>query len=114
MPAAETEFLGVARHRTKIDLSNANEARLEVNVANPDLVPANAEFRLQYSTDQTTWNYLDGATGPSVNVSSAGLEVSPYVSIVNGAKSDVYIRLVGVNGDGTHDPEFGKVDLQVR
>jgi len=113
MPNAVTEFLGQARHRTKIDLSNANEARIEVNVANPDAVPATAEFRLQYSTDQTTWNYLDGATGPGTAINTTGLHVSPYISIVNGAKADVYIRLVGINGNG-RDPEFGKVDLQVR
>ena len=84
------------------------------SVANPDGIPAGAEFRLQYSTDQVSWNYLDGATGPSVNISTAGLQVSAYISIVNAAKADVYIRLVGVNGDGSRDPEFGKVDLQVR
>ncbi len=86
-----------------------------MNVANPDAVPAGAEFRLPVLDRPDHLELPRRRSGPgTVNNSTVGLHVSPYISIDNAAKSDVYIRLVGVNGDGSRDPEFGKIDLQVR
>src|SRR5688500_6535687 len=33
-----------------------------------------ATIRAQHSTDQSSWTYLDGATGPSVGVGTTGLK----------------------------------------
>jgi parallel beta-helix repeat protein len=110
MPAALTELLGNTRQRTKVDLTNITEARLIVNL--PTAGAATAEMRLQYSTDQSTWNYLDSGTGPSVSLAANGLQVSSFVTLVAGAKSDVFLRVVGINGDGAADPILGTIYAQ--
>lgn len=111
MPNAETELTGSNR-RIRIDLTNANSVRLSVNVVTAGA--NNAVLRVQYSTDQATWNYLDGATGPSAGVGTTGLQVGSFVNLVAGAKADVYLRVVGVNGNGNADPVFSKIQLEVK
>jgi hypothetical protein len=111
--ATPTELFGSPLHRTKLDLTNVDEARITayVNTAGS----ASAQLRIQYSTDQTTWNYLDAASGPATGViNTTGLKVSAWSSIVAGAKGDVFIRIVGTQGDAVADPAFGMIDLQVR
>jgi hypothetical protein len=73
-----------------------------------------AAIRAQYSTDQSSWNYLDGSAGPSVTVSTTGLKVSGWVSVTAAAKADVFIRAVGIAGDASADPAFANVLLQVK
>lgn len=110
MPAALTEFLGVTSHRTKADLTEVEEVRLVVNVQTAGV--AGAKLRVQYSTDESTWNYLDGGTGPSVAIDATGVEVSSYVALAAGAKADVFLRLVGIDGNGVVDPIFGNIMLE--
>lgn len=119
MPAAETEFMvGVSginnpANRIRYDLTDAEQIRLQVNVENAGAT--NGEIRIQYSTDQSSWNYLDnGNTGLGQNVSTTGLKVSSWSTIASGAKGDVYLRLTGINGDAAADPDFGLIQLQVR
>lgn len=112
-PLVQTELLGDTFGRTKVEMSGLEEARLVVNVAAAGAVTP-AEIRAQYSTDQTTWASLDGGTGPAVSIETAGLKVSPWVSLVEMARGDVYLRLVGVGGDGVTDPGFGKIVIQLR
>ena len=111
-PAALTELFGLTTGRTRADLTVSSQVRIEVNVAQAGT--ASAAIRMQYSTDQASWNYLDGGTGPSVTVNTTGLKVSPWVNLAAGAKADVYLRVVGINGDGVADPSFGDITLQVR
>lgn len=112
-PNAVTEFGGVTNHRIQVDLSNVNQARLTV-VRAGGTATATATIAVQYSTDQTNWFYLDGASGPSVNISTVGLQVSPWVNITPGAKGDVYLRIVGSGGNGAADPQFGLITVQFR
>jgi hypothetical protein len=118
MPAGLTEFLvgtsGVvnAANRVLYDLTDATQVRLQVNVEAAG--STNAELRLQYSTDQVSWNYISGVSGLGQNISSTGLKVSSWSTIAAGAKGDVYLRLVGINGDASADPDFGAIQLQVR
>jgi hypothetical protein len=76
--------------------------------------PPPAKLRAQYSTDQSSWNYLDGSSGPSVNEDTTGLQVSSWVNLAAGAKADVFLRIVGLDGDGSTDPFFGRLDIQVK
>lgn len=114
MPAAVVEFPGVGnRARTVAVLTAVTQARLvaTMNVAGA----AGAELRVQYSTDSGgAWNYLDGATGPSVTIDATGLRVGSWVALASGAKADVWLRVVGAGGDNAVDPQFGNVSLQVR
>jgi hypothetical protein len=114
MPAALTDFLGITNTtvRHKLDLTAATQVRLVARMATAGSV--NAELRMQYSTDESTWLYMDGSTGPLVNVGAAGTRAGSWVNLVAGAKADVFLRLQGINGDGVADPQFGDVTLQVK
>lgn len=112
MPAAMTEFGGLTILRQRADLSGASEARLVVNVSAGGA--AAAKLRAQYSTDLAAWSYLDGASGPSVPVAASGIAASAWVTLEAAAAADVWLRLVGIDGDGVASPSFGSVSLQVR
>ena len=103
-----------AASRVKYDLTEATQARLQFNVELVSGAATNTEARVQYSTDQSSWNNLDGASGPAVNITTTGLKVSSWVDIAAGAKDDVFLRVIGINGDGTTDYDVGVVSLQVR
>lgn len=111
-PAGLTELLGNTRQRVKIDLTNATQARIVANI--PTQGSTNAELRLQFSTDGVSWNYLDLGTGPNVNIGSNGLRVSSYVNIDASAKSDVFLRVIGINGDGAANPILGTIYAQIK
>ncbi len=114
MPAALTEFNAMLQGRTKADLTNATQARMVVKMMGTAGAAA-AELRAQYSTDDSTFAYLDGATGPScaINVNNTTV-VSSWVNLAAGAKADVFLRVVGIGGDGGIDPTFGNISIQVR
>ena len=110
-PVAVTEMYGATR-RIKADLSPYVEFRLQVNVA----VAGGAGSLLwaQSSPDQTTWTNLDGASGPTVAISTTGLKVTAWTPIPVSAQTDIFLRPMGQNGNGAVDPAFGSVILQVR
>ena len=111
-PLAVTEFQNATIYRSKFDLTNVTQARVVVNYVGGGA--ASAKIRAQFSTDQSSWTYLDGAAGPSVTLSAAGLNVSPWINIQSGAKSDVFLRIVGLDGNGAADPAFSRIDIQVK
>ena len=120
-PSALTEFLGAMRHRLKFDLSACtaqaglskfNQARLLVNVTTAGFTKAGA--RVQYSAQGLVWYYLDDSSGPSVGINTTGLKVSSWVNLCDRAKADVFLRLVGIDGDGVANPAFGLIAVQVR
>jgi hypothetical protein len=112
MPAALTEFLNSTRYRTRYDLTNATQARIVVMVMTAGA--ANSIVCPQYSTDQVTWNYLDGGTGPCAVVNATGVRTSAFVNLPAGAKADVFLRIVGKDGNGSADPAFGQISIQVK
>mgnify|MGYP000378858108 CR=1 FL=1 len=112
MPAALTEIFGNTYYRISYDLSNFNYARLVGNVVVAGAT--NAQIRVQYSVDETNWFYLDGVDGPKVAINTTGHKISTWVNIVSGAKTNVYLRLVGINGNGAADPRFSSFCLQLR
>jgi hypothetical protein len=111
-PAALTELLGLAIHRGQADLAGCTEARLVVNVSAAGV--AGAKLRAQYSLDLAAWAYLDGVSGPSVDIGSAGLQASAWTAIEAAAAADVFLRLVGIDGNGIASPSLGAAFLQVR
>jgi hypothetical protein len=110
IPAALTEIS--TAYRTKYDLSKCGQIRLTLAVKT--IGSTNSEVRIQYSTDDTNWNYLDGSTGPAVNIFTTGTKASSWATLVSGAKADVYLRAVTINGDATASPVIGNVTLQAR
>lgn len=111
MPAALTEPFST-RLRLPIDLTYVDQVRLTVRVMTPGAT--GAKLRIQYSADQVTWNYLDGVSGPSVTIDAAIPVTSSWVTLAAGAKADVWLRLVGLDGDGVADPAWGLMTLQMK
>lgn len=116
MPAALTEYGGTNRTRVKADLTGFTQARLTVAVST--VGNSTAEVRIQYATDgdtQAAWAYLDGVDGPKANITTAANgRVSAWVNLAAGAKGDVWLRVVGINGNGTLSPVLGTITLQVK
>jgi hypothetical protein len=106
-------LLGSTRFRLRYDLSNATAARLIVNVVAAG-APTPAKLRLQYSTDLLTWNYMDHVSGPSVDIDTTGLKVSGWTTLAPEARADVYLRVVGLDGNGSTDPSLGLLQTQIR
>jgi hypothetical protein len=113
MPASLTNLLGGTTPGIKADLSGFTEARLVVRQASAGA--ASAELRVQYSTDESTWAYLDGGTGPAVEATAANTsKVSSWVTIEVAGRADVWLRVAGINGDGVTSPSFQNISLHVR
>lgn len=109
MPVALTE--SAVKLRSAVDLSWATRVRLTGYVAVAG--PANSEVRVQYSTDQATWNYLDSGTGPLLNIGSVGAKRGSWVNLVAGAKADAWLRVMTINGDGALDPNVASMLLHI-
>lgn len=117
MPAALTEYAGNVRNRVKVDMTNYTQARL--TVAMPATAgAAGSELRVQYATDgdtQAAWAYLDNSSGPKVSIATANKgAVGAWINLVAGAQADVWLRLVGINGNGTAGPVPGLVMLELK
>lgn len=106
MPAALTEFTGSPR--TRYDLTDADDVRLVVCVGVAG--QGGATLKAQYSTDQSNWSDLTGAAAAD----ALNVQTTAWAAVPAGAKGDVFIRLVGQGGNGTLDPQFRLVQLQVR
>lgn len=114
MPAAETELAGVAVLRAAENLTEATWARLQANVV---IIPGFAGSILypQYSKDNgVSWKNLASGSTLQVSIDSAGFKISSWARIVNDAKADVLLRIVGRGGNGALDPAFSAIRLQVR
>lgn len=114
MPSGLTEFGGVKSYRNKFDLSGCSMARIvaSANSAFPGSV--SPLLAVQWSTNQTTWNYLNvSASAPFLSSFGPGANDGSFASIDAGAQNDVYLRIVGSGGDGTTTVNFGMIYLEV-
>ena len=112
MPSANSEPFG-SRARVPVDLSSFTECRLWAHV----IVAGAAASRLsaEWSTNLTSWTPVSTATGPGVAISAASFARSTWTTIRASARTrDIMVRLAGQGGDGTLDPAFGSVFLEVR
>ncbi len=114
MPDALQEMAeALPSFRVRIDLSNVTQGRLSANLVDVEVGDPGAILAIQYSTDQSTWNYLDGGTGPTAPVDTTGLQVGSFATITPAARADVYLRVVGLNG-GNAKVRISKVQLEVK
>ena len=112
MPSGVNEVFEDTIFRKKSELTNATQARLLVGVDKAGF--GGSALRAQYSTDQSSWFHLDGSTGPEVAIDSTGLQVSSWITLTAGAQADVFLRVVGVGGNGSRDPRFSNISIQVK
>jgi hypothetical protein len=110
MPAALTELFGNVHRRNKIDLTDADRIRLVVRVST--VGATNAVLFAQYSTDESAWNTL--TTNQVAINGSAATKASAWEDIPGAAKTDIFVRIVGQNGDGAADPVLGTICLHYR
>ncbi len=113
MPAALTEIFNNPYGRLKMDLTYATHYRIVVNQSVAGA--AGADFNLQYSTDNVTYVAADsGAAGELAVGTGTGVKVGAWAELVNAAKNDVWIRLVGKDGNGVADPVWRQIKVQFK
>lgn len=112
-PAALTELFGLTDRRVPFDATRFTQARIAANV---EVAGATgATLRCEFATtDGGAYGALDGGTGPNVLIDALGTKVGSWVTLVSGAKADVFLRVVGVGGDGAADPDLGLIAVQFR
>jgi hypothetical protein len=90
--------------RIKTDLTYVASCSLSVRVEQATVLTG-PQIRVQYSTDEATWNYLtaNAINYPTVNLNATGTTATAKEAIVSGAKGLVTLRLITVGGDGTNN-----------
>lgn len=118
MPAAATLMFGNAATVRAVDLSAYTECRLTVSQFNA--ATSGAALRLRYSASAS------GSAGSYSAISTAECEValgtaagmhyldSGWKTLVTGAIDEVYIAIVGIDGNATDDPAFLAVTAEFR
>ena len=66
------------------------------------------------NTDTTHLNVINEGTAGTGTTELANLDLTSGNDLVAGAKADVFVRVVGINGDGIASPSFGNISVQVR
>lgn len=114
MPLAVTEFMNTQYStRRKVNLTNCTHYRICVNQAVAGY--AGADFNVQYSTNGSTFQALDTASAGELDVGTGvGVKYGAWASIVDAAKGDVWIRLVGKDGNGVVDPSWRYIAIQFK
>lgn len=117
MPAAYTEIFNTAGLRQFVNLTGYTQARFwssKIYVAGA----SGSRIYVEYSTDQVVWAALDGSAdgvpgslGITVQTPPART-TAPFV-ITPAARGPVWLRLVGIGGDGVADPSWGNVGLEI-
>jgi hypothetical protein len=109
MPAAETELLGASSTRQAVDTTAAEQIRVTINQSVTGAT--NAVFNAFYSTD--TINFFP--LGATTSVLGIGIKAGSWGTLPPVARSSTtYLAIFGVNGDGTADPAFREIKMEIR
>ena len=107
---SELTDLGTSHHQW-FETSGFNLARIIAYVKTA--ASSGTQLVAQYSADEgATWSYLDGSSGPTLNISATGPQRSGWATLAGGARTDVIYRMCTYGGDGTTTPVLGKVAIQ--
>ncbi len=113
MPSAGTQF-GLGYGIKAIDLTAATEYRIVVNM-HDNSAASGADLNLQYSTDAISYYAADSAAAGELDISTnAGILIGDWATLVAGAKTSVYIAILGKGGDGAADPDFSSLMVQFK
>jgi len=112
MPNATTELFGDTYSRVKSDLTYATYYRIVVNQTVAGY--STADLNLQYSTDNVTYQAAGTAAGECAVGAGIGVKVGAWATLVAGAQGDVWLRIVGKQGNGAVDPVFRQVRIQFK
>lgn len=104
------EILGLA-HRSRVDLTYMDRCRVVFGGVNSEA--AAFYSKIQYSTDGTDWYDLTSEAA-SDGTANEQLVVGSWGNVPTGALGDVFVRAVGRAENGTSDPTYKSIELQVR
>jgi hypothetical protein len=119
MPSALSFFDSSNTYVTQLELSSFNQVRLVVNkLGTAGATGSKLILRFQDTTGApfTASSYSDiGTSEVSVTVDVANnILVSSWINLATAAKDDVWVALLGVDGDGAIDPTFGNIYAEFR
>lgn len=112
MALADAE-LPTTNYRVKCDLLGFTQFRVTFRVATAGAT--NSDLRFQYSLNDSAFTNLDGTNGPEVAINTTGQKDTGWVSLHAAARvNDVYIRMMGKDGDGAADPVIRQVIIHFK
>jgi hypothetical protein len=119
MPSALTIFDSSNAYVTQLELSSFNQVRLVVNkLGTAGNTDSKIILRYQDTTGSpyTASSYSDiGTSEVSVGVATTdNILVTSWINLVSGAKDDVWVTILGINGDGIISPIFGNIYAEFR
>lgn len=107
-PSGKTEFRSTTVLRTKVDLSDKQQIRLDGRVVSAGAT--GAVLGIDYSTDESAWTTL----ATEIVIDATGVKDSGWVNLPAGAKADVFLRIYGTGGDASASPSFGTITAFAR
>jgi hypothetical protein len=119
MPSTLQFFDSSSAYVTQIDLTYYNQVRLIVNKqGTAGATGSKLLVRYQATTGApfTESSYLAiGTSEVSLAVDTTNnILVTSWIDLASGAKSDVWVALMGIDGDTTADPVFGNIYAEFR
>jgi len=105
-PAAPTEIFGNTKRRTAADLTGYTQARVMATVVTTGALTSRLCLRAS-SDDGATWTAL-----ADVGIGSTGFKTGAWTALP--VAGDVWLRVDEVDGNGTADPAFGRIDAEFR
>ena len=117
MTTAESEFPGGSTEgRMVFDLSGYQYCRVSTSMLSGLTGAPGAFMYPQYSTDFSAWSSLSagGGSAPSCRLDVVGSTAGSWVPMAAGARREVWIRIMGVSGDGAMDPLPGNISLELK
>jgi hypothetical protein len=117
-PEGATFFNGSTAYTVKVDLTLMTEVRLRMQ---DQSATGNAGSRLylvykagDYSSTVRDYAHI-GTSEVWVPLDEPeGYHDTDWITLADGARSDVYVALVGTNGDGVKDPAIGTIFAEFR
>lgn len=115
MPLAATVFGGASfQIKALVDLRGMTQYRILAGMRAAGA--AGADLDVEYSTDDATYNDMElSGTGGEVAIGSAAFNVGAWTDMAVAAQAnEIYLRIIGKDGDGVVDPTFDIVIIQFR
>lgn len=123
MPAAATFYNGNAGFIQRVNLEAYSQIRLDLFQGTAGLSGADIKLRYSTSNDDTVGNYTNtfDLTGDalSLEIGTGGNDgttlTTDWVDLKSAAKTaDIFMCVIGEDGDGTEDPVIGQLNVYVR
>lgn len=101
-PTSTAELTG-SRH--KFDFTDYQQARISLQI----VATGTGSIGIQFAGATTS-----AILGSLVSETSTGIQTTPWFNMPWQMRTDVVMRVVGVGGNGTADPQIANIGLQIR